>query len=216
VLRVSGASETVRAFAVSGTVNISPVSEYLVQEILATVSGSAAVSLANFNATELGLLNAFLDDLSIFLAPSTVADAIAAINTAASTAGMGSEITLYAPDGLNLSGTWRYREYSGANTCGDAEGVLWDDLYLTITQSGNSLSVSSGSSKIADLRLAGYDIVDIPLDSYAEDGGTTTETAMSLVVEADGLTVNGLIHWNWTNGADSCSGKSIVVLNKVS
>lgn len=215
VLRVSGASESVRAFAVSGTVTISPVSEYLVQQILATVSASSSVALTNFNATELGILADFLDSLSVYLPPGTIADALTTINSTAMSAGMGSEIALYSPDGLHLAGDWRYREYTGANNCGDPVGELWSDDYLTITQSGNSLSVTSGGTAIATLRLSGYDIVDIPLDSYSDGGGTTTETAMTLSVEPDGLTINGEISWNWTNGTFSCSGKSTVLVTKV-
>lgn len=215
VLKVSSSSATVRAFATSTSVDISPVSEYLVEKILATVASSSAITLDNFNSTELGLLMDFLNDLSVFLAPTTVADSISALDSVASVAGISSEIELYTPDGLMLAGTWYYQEYTGANTCGDPVGELWSAEYLTVTQSGNSLSVMSGSVLIDAVRLSGYSIVDLDLDTFSEGGGTLTETAMTLTVAPDGMTINGEIHWTWSSGAESCSGKSVVVLSKV-
>lgn len=215
VLRVSSSSATVRAFASSSSIDISPVSEYLVQKVLTTVASSSSISLANFNTTELGLLMDFLNDLSLFLAPASVADTLISIDSAATTAGLPSEISVYSPDGLMLTGYWNYQEYVGVNSCDEPTGGLWDETTFYVSQSGNTLTISVGGSEIDTVRLSGYSIVDIDLDSFPEQGGTLTETAMSLTVEPNGLTINGEIQWSWTNGSDSCSGKFTVVASKI-
>lgn len=215
VLRVLTASATVRAFATSSSIDISPVSEYLVEKILTTVASSASITLNNFNNTELDLLMAYLNDLSVFLSPASVAASLSTLDSAASGSGIDSEIGLYSPDGLMLAGTWYVQSITGPNTCGDPVGVVQDSGTFSITQSGDSYVVHMSDLTTDTVRLSGYKVIDIDLSTYPQDGGTVTETAMSLSVEPDGRSINGSLSWSWTDGSVTCTGTDSIMLSKL-
>jgi chitodextrinase len=112
---------------------------------------------------------------------------------------------------VNLNGIWQITETAGPNTCGDTGG---DSYTLTAVQEGTTLTVSDqygrkfvGSVNGNKIQWTG---------SYQEDGGTTTITSMDISVSSDSSNFSGTTSWTWTDGVDTCSGKTSVSGNRIS
>mgnify|MGYP001481666773 CR=1 FL=1 len=106
------------------------------------------------------------------------------------------------PAGLDLSGFWSVVETTGANDCGDEVGVPFN-YFAEITQDGNDLDIYISPDMFSGT-LDGN--VISWTGSYFEDGGTTTITSMSLIVDESGDSFSGNYNWVWTLDSFSCSG----------
>jgi len=105
-----------------------------------------------------------------------------------------------------VSGTWRFTWTSGPNTCGSPEGVQSSWNY-ELVQNGSSITASpdySGTLCGNTLTLNG---------TYAEDGGTTTETITATVSSATAW--SGTSNWTWSVSGYSCSGQYSITGSKL-
>jgi hypothetical protein len=101
----------------------------------------------------------------------------------------------------DLSGRWNASE-TGTSTCANQTSYV-DNYEVTLAQSGQNLTVTtpfgtfSGVVDASDASWAG---------SFAENGGTTTITALTLSWNNDFTRLSGSASWDWVNGSQTCSG----------
>ncbi len=106
--------------------------------------------------------------------------------------------------GPDVSGIWTITEVVNAVDCG--EGTYTDTYTMTVTQSGNEITVLvsglafTGTLEGNRLRWSG---------SYPEDAGITTLNA-DVTISDDGNSLSGSASWTWTDGSFSCSGTTQV------
>ncbi|HEY9051351.1 MAG TPA: fibronectin type III domain-containing protein [Gammaproteobacteria bacterium] len=106
----------------------------------------------------------------------------------------------------DVTGDWTITE-SGTSNC-PGEETYYNVYTITVSQSDNTLTVSTpvgiftGSINGDSISWTG---------SFAEDGGVTTITSMSLTVSSDGNSLSGTSSWSWTDGDSSCSGTNQTV-----
>ncbi|WP_455206677.1 hypothetical protein [Kaarinaea lacus] len=214
VLRVQGSGgATLRAMAVSSTVDIDPVSEYVLTQIENVISNQNA-SLANLTNSEIENFLSSVDMLNVDLTGMTMSGAM----TALSNADGGNLIAAITADAtLDLSGNWTYVETSGPNNCGDPVGQILDSLTLNVSHVGTTITVSYQGNVIAVGTLSGNSIVGFPLESGSDGEGSWVETSQSFTISNDGNTVNGTLNWTWTafGGGFSCSGTDYAVMTRV-
>ncbi|MFV2013995.1 MAG: fibronectin type III domain-containing protein [Candidatus Heimdallarchaeota archaeon] len=108
-----------------------------------------------------------------------------------------------APIG-DLTGSWSVTENVDATACGD--GTYIDNYMLNATQSGNSITVNTNTGNYTG-RISGDSLTWN--GSYPEAGGTT-QTSVSLTVNASCNEISGTAVWTWTDGAITCSGTTQV------
>ena len=106
--------------------------------------------------------------------------------------------------GPEVSGLWTITEIVNAADCGD--GIYTDTYTMTITQSGNDITVLvsglafTGTLEGNRLRWSG---------SYPEEGGIITAN-VDLTISDDGNSLSGSSSWTYTDGLFSCSGTTQV------
>ena len=100
----------------------------------------------------------------------------------------------------DATGTWNYSTFNVWTDC-PGDDVSPETGSVTITQSGNSFEVTDEDGTFAgSVSGATYTYTA----SYAEDGGTVTETTtFTLTSSTSG---SGNTTWDWTDGIISCSG----------
>ena len=212
VLKVTGGGGAeIHAMVVGAITDIDPITEYVYQLVKSAVVASPNVSMAFFSATEIENFIGAIENLTVDLTGQTIANALSALGAADSGA-LASAISSGAiPD---LSGSWIYKETSGNNTCGDLVGVTVETVSISISQSGNSITVSVNGQVYATGSLVGNAIVGLPLEQYSEDGGITTETSQTFTVQGDNNTVNGTINWAWSGPGGTCTGTNSIIITR--
>lgn len=206
-----GGGAEMRALAISASIDIDPVTEFIFQQIDVAVNADPNGSFTYFSATEIDDLVGSIESLSVDLTGQSMANALSALSIA-DAGNLVFEIALV--DIPNLAGTWRFQETSGANTCGDPVG-LTETFTLTISQMGSSISIFFGGDLLASGDLDGNSIINLPLNQYAEDGGITTELSQTFTVQADNNTVIGSIDWSWSGPGGSCAGTNTVSIVRI-
>lgn len=214
----SGGAE-LRAIVVNANTDIDPVSEFVVAQIESSLTNSGA-SLVNLTNADIENYLSSIDSLNVDLTGMTVSAAMMALSNADG-GSLASDVATDVVDttggnntAFNLSGTWSYVETSGPNNCGDPVGVILASETVDITQAGNSITVRFQGQVIATGTLSGNQITGFPLETYPEDGGTTTETSQTFTVAMDGNTINASISWVWSGGEFSCSGTDTAVITR--
>ncbi len=107
------------------------------------------------------------------------------------------------PAAVDVSGRWQISENGTSNCPGEA--TFTDSYQISITQQGSSLSVTTPAGTFSGV-LNGRDLSWT--GSYPEDGGTTTITSLSATIAADNNSFTGSASWTWSNGTQSCSGRT--------
>ncbi len=105
----------------------------------------------------------------------------------------------------NVTGVWAISETA---TSADSSCSGTDNYSLTGTQATGASAVT-----VTDTRGRSYSgtmcgnvgTASVPF-SYAEDGGTTTISALSFTVTGGSL--SGTSTWSWSDGSQSCSGST--------
>ncbi|VAW99769.1 tolB protein precursor, periplasmic protein involved in the tonb-independent uptake of group A colicins [hydrothermal vent metagenome] len=120
-----------------------------------------------------------------------------------STAETNGQDTLITPVG-DLSGDWQVvgTDSSATPSC---NGVGFD-LTVTISQSGNNLTVTNFRASTLKGIISGNTFSFS--GSYAEGVGTTTITSSSSMISADCNQFTGNDSWSWADGTFICTGTS--------
>ena len=113
--------------------------------------------------------------------------------------GCGGEGAGCAEPTADVTGEWEMTSTVVSDNC---DGRMSQTFPMTITQDANALTAEA-----PDVTFSGT-ICDNQIQmkgSFPEDDGTVTVNA-TLVVSADGNTMQGSDTWTWTDGSESCSG----------
>jgi hypothetical protein len=114
--------------------------------------------------------------------------------------GGGGDEALVAPIG-DLSGVWTVSDTPSSTQC----AVYPDEYPLTLTQTGNSLSVFDGSNTFNGT-ISGNTVRWT--GSYPDAGGTTTITSLTATVAPTCNSFSGNSTWTWSAPGETCSGTS--------
>ena len=104
----------------------------------------------------------------------------------------------------DLSGQWTITDTlsTAAAACAAIDGRSYESV-ATVTQAGCSLTVEVRGETF-------HGFVDSSrgcwTGSYSEISGTTTITAMELVLDAAGTGFTGTSAWSWSDGTTACTG----------
>jgi len=109
----------------------------------------------------------------------------------------------------DVSGSWTVDETVDGSDCG--EGTTTDSYTIAVTQNGTQLTVTSEGDTFTGT-LSGNTLSWT--GSYAEDGGTTTITTLSITLDASGNNGSGTAAWTWTDGTETCSGTTEITVNR--
>ena len=120
-----------------------------------------------------------------------------------------------APIGL-VSGNWTIQEVTPTTAdnpaCTDAQNNALDNYVLTVTQTGNSLTVTRGPETPVAGTISGDQITwsGNVYDEPGIAGGRTTVTSATATVAAgsDCNSISGSFNWSHTNPSLSCTGTS--------
>lgn len=136
--------------------------------------------------------------------------AIMALFFAASCGGGSSSLE---PATVDLTGTWEISELI-TEASGVCSGVVGDMSTYTLTavQDGNDLTVTVGNDALENAGAVFTGTVSGDhinwSGSYPTNGGTTEVTSTDIT--ATNTELSGTGNWNWSDGDDSCSGKTQV------
>ncbi|KPJ93335.1 MAG: hypothetical protein AMJ53_07475 [Gammaproteobacteria bacterium SG8_11] len=133
VVQVTGASGPMRALAVAETTDINPVTEYVTQQILASIINNNNISLDAITPKTVAELIDFVESLDItFSGSETVAESAAAIDSVADANGIDSEIS----NSLNgsLIGAWGLNQ--DGNTTTEVVIVFLEDSSFMLLHDG--------------------------------------------------------------------------------
>jgi hypothetical protein len=106
----------------------------------------------------------------------------------------------------DVSGTWQISEEVNDSECWGDDHTSYDNYQLSVTQSGNSITVTDQQNNQFTGTVSGNSLSWS--GSFQQDGGTLTITSMSLTIT--GNTITGTANWTWTNGIKTCSGSTRV------
>jgi hypothetical protein len=108
----------------------------------------------------------------------------------------------------NITGIWSYSATNTWNDCGEPNDTTTG--YVTVTQNGNTFRFTDETGGTHPGVASG--VTYVCTNSYPEDDGTTTESIIFLLSNAN--SGSGEINWTWTDGYDSCSGIDSLTLTK--
>ncbi len=114
---------------------------------------------------------------------------------------------------VDLTGTWTITEMisEASSVCSDNVGNI-DTYTLEAWQDENDLTVTVGDDAQENAGETFYGTVSGDevewTGSYPTSGGTTTINSMN--VKATDTSFSGTVNWSWTDGSDSCTGKTQV------
>lgn len=206
-----------------GSGPVSPAIEFATQLILANLASKGLnYNIAEFFALdELGEIYnfAYTSAFTVDVTGMTLAEAITAMDAAFGTP-LRNTVNFYGNSQTNVNGGgWTGKSTTGTNNCGDQTGVestfanamSVSTTFNTTTGATDSITVSYTDPTLGLVTYNGtvtgsqVEINSGDLLTFAEDGGTTTQTRISLsITSSDRLT--GLETWSWTNGVETCYG----------
>lgn len=212
VLRVDSGSAVMRALASAPVVEINPVTEYVLSQLESVVAADPALDFTRFTPEEIQNMVDAVDLISIDVSGTTVADAVAQI-AAQAEAILNQQISIAS---IDLNGDWLYVEITGANNCGDPVGVIWLQSTWRIEQDGNTITIYDGNGvEYGSGELDGLEILNLPMDSFIEQGGVVTINSQSYDVSPDGDSVEATFDWTWTMEGFSCSGTNTASITRM-
>ncbi len=100
----------------------------------------------------------------------------------------------------DVAGAWFSRTANNAVNCG--MGEIIDAQTIVITQDDSAITLLTSTGNTFSGTVNG-DIIEWT-GSFAERGGTTTFTSLSVPVS--GNSASGNATWTWTDGTDACNG----------
>ena len=109
---------------------------------------------------------------------------------------------------VDIAGEWEMTSTVVSDNC---DGRMSQTFRMNITQDGSALTVEapeltfSGTICGSQIQMNG---------SFPEDDGTVTVNA-TLVVSADGNSMEGTDTWTWTDGSESCSGSDSLSASRI-
>jgi len=207
-LRVEGNVPEVKMRAmVNGTsVNITPVSEYVLTEIIAAITRTNGATLTHFTNNEIQTLLDTINSLTVDLS-GTLANSVAALDAQAPAEFSN---TVNETIAVPFSGTWDYTNTLQSHNC--SVPILNTNGTVTITQDGTQLTINRAADKfvasISDDIVTWTDSDKIP-SIYGEV--TYTE---QVTITVTGTTAEGTTNWTLSGGLN-CSGRYSLAINKV-
>jgi hypothetical protein len=120
---------------------------------------------------------------------------------------------------VSMTGTWQIVETitEASGVCAGSIGDV-DTYTIEVDQDGNDLTVTVGNDggqaagEVFTGTVSG-DEVDWT-GSFPSDGGITT--VKSTDITASNTSLNGTANWEWTDGSDTCTGKTQIAGTKIS
>jgi hypothetical protein len=109
---------------------------------------------------------------------------------------------------VDVEGDWQMTSTVVSDNCDGRENQAF---LMTITQDANALTAETpeltfnGTICGNQIQMKG---------SFPEDGGTVTVNG-TLVVSADGNSMEGTDTWTWTDGSESCSGSDSLSASRI-
>lgn len=212
VLQVDSGSAVMRALASASVVEINPVTEYVLSQIESTVGSNPSIDFTSFTPEEIQNMVDAVDLISIDVTGTTIEDALNQIAAQAEII-LDQQISIAS---IDLNGDWLYVEITGTNNCGDPVGDIWLQSTWRIEQEGNIITIYDGNGiEYGSGDLDGLEILNLPMDSFIEQGGVVTINSQSYVVSPDGNSVEATFNWTWTLGGDSCSGVNTATITRM-
>ncbi len=133
------------------------------------------------------------------------------------TASCGGSTALQEPT-VFLTGTWDISELitEASGVCSDSVGNT-SSYTLNVVQDGNELTITVGNDAPENAGAVFTGTVSGDhinwSGSYPTSGGTTEVTSTDIT--ATNTEFSGTANWKWSDGYDSCSGKTQVVGYKI-
>ena len=105
---------------------------------------------------------------------------------------------------INVAGIWEINEMSLSNGC----GVETKSYLLYVDQMGTALTIYDDLGRSYNATLNGRNVVASGPVTYAEDGGMTTITQISIRLPVSERQLEGDSEWQWSDGFSFCSGST--------